>query len=151
MDLIQGYSSDTSEENNENNQIIREFSVKVGGNDLEEKLTAHELLKDIDLVRHKRDIKKKFVTAKEHENVERFSFKISRRDLDEDILATRNRFSDTFVLTEEGVEKNEFIKSGLDKDVVAVSWTLYCPGKGSCRRACGGIGACAEGIALIIV
>ncbi|VDI48315.1 TatD DNase family protein [Mytilus galloprovincialis] len=50
-----------------------------------------------------------------------------------------------FILTEEGKEKQRLIKAGLDKDSVAVYWTIYCPGKGTCKRVCGGIGTCDEG------
>lgn len=96
------------------------------------------------MVRYKRDIKKKYITPKEDDNVERFSFKINRNN--HEIVATRNRYCDMFILTEEGKEKQRLIKAGLDKDSVAVYWTIYCPGKGTCKHVCGGIWTCDEGM-----
>ncbi|CAG2188261.1 unnamed protein product [Mytilus edulis] len=114
MDLIRGYNdSETESDENEHDQFLRTFHVAVGGNELENSLTSHQLLKEIDLVRYKRDIKKKYITPKEDDN--------------------------------KGKEKQRLIKAGLDKDSVAVYWTIYCPGKGTCKRVCGGIGTCDEG------
>jgi len=57
MHLIQQYSDDTCSENEEET----EFEVTVGGDQLETLLTNHPWLKDIDLVKNKRSVKRKYV------------------------------------------------------------------------------------------
>lgn len=53
-----------------------------------------------------------------------------------------NRLDDIIKLTEFGKEQAEAVKRKDRRDRTVWRWVHFCPGEGSCRRECGGIGEC---------
>ena len=113
--------------------------VKVGASILDF-FKKHSKIQGIYLNKGKRFVKKLFVTLQKHEeSMEASSWHRKNHTMD------RNHYDDKFELTEEGLAKQRNILARNCKDIVAVNWYLWCPGRGNCRRKCGGIAVCKPG------
>lgn len=107
------------------------------GKEIHKFFINHYKIRGIYLNKGKRDIKKKLVLLRRQNTaIDQGSWKRGK------FIHDRNRLDDYFEFTEEGQRKRKMVDKKMIRDEYVVNWYLFCPGKGNCRRKCGGYGKC---------
>lgn len=109
------------------------------GKEIHKFFIKHYKIRGIYLNKGKRDIKKKLVSLRRQNTaIDQGSWKRGK------FIHDRNRLDDYFEFTEEGQRKRKMLDKKMIRDEYVVNWYLFCPGRGNCRRKCGGYGKCVD-------
>ena len=107
------------------------------GKEIHKFFNNHYKIRGIYLNKGKRDIKKKLVILRRQNTaIDQGSWKRGK------FIHDRNRLDDYFEFTEEGQRKRKMFDKKMIRDEYVVNWYLFCPGRGNCKRKCGGYGKC---------
>lgn len=122
-----------------NKGYVETLKCEVGKN-IYRFLATHHKIRGIYLNKGKRHVKRNLVELKRTDTaVDQGSWKRGNA------INDRNRLDDYFEYTDEGRRKKKMLDKKMARDEFVVNWYLFCPGRGNCKRACGGHGKCING------